>query len=417
MLWGLVPLLLFPSDSPFHQFLIAVVLAGAAAFNAVAHSPKRECYILSILLVLLPLAGRFFNEGTDTSITIAIATLVFTAAVLLLAKASHQWLSDTLALRFEKNDLLEALQKAHSELEVRIEERTSELSQANDILRQEILERERIEEALRESEDKYSVLVSRAGEGVFVAQDDRPILVNPACSKLTGYSEEELLSRPFSELIHPDDRGMILRIYGKRLQGDKVPDSYSFRVLTKDGPVKWIHLNAVLVSWSGRPAVLGMVTDISEQKRVEQELNEREQFLSKIFASIQDGISVVDKHLRIIRVNPTMERWYSEATPLVGKKCFEVYRESSTPCEECPTLDALHTGQPAYKVVPKRGPDGSIRGWLDLYSFPFMDEVTGKVEGVIEYLRDITERKESQDNLELSMNAFKCLLTMLLSEC
>ena len=402
-------MLLFPVERPFHKLFVAVFLCGVAAFNAIAHSPRRECYVPSILLVLLPAAGRFFYEGTEGAITVAIAILVFAAAVLLLAKAGHQWLADTLILRFEKNDLVGALQKAHDELEVRIEERTLELSQANDLLRQEILERKRMGDALRESEDKYRALVSRAGEGIFVAQNGSLILVNPACSNLTGYSEEELLSLAFSELVHPDDIEIMLQRHAERLQGDEAPDTYSFRVFAKDGAVKWLRLNAVLVNWAGGQAVLGMVTDISEQKRVEEELNQREQFLSKIFASIQDGISVVDNELRIIRVNPTMERWYSQAMPLVGKKCFEVYRESSGPCEECPTLDAFDTGQPAYKVVPKRGPDGAISGWLDLYSFPYMDEVTGKVEGVIEYLRDITERKESEDNLQFEHERFQLL--------
>jgi len=409
MIWGLVPWLFFPVGAPLHLLVMTVFLGGVAAFNAVAHSPKRECYVPSVLLVLLPAAGRFFYEGTESAITVAIAIVVFTAAIFLLARAGQKWLSDTLALRFEKNELVDALQKAHNELEARIEERTSELSQANDLLRQEILERKRIEEALRESEDKYRILVNRAGEGIFMARDGKPAFVNPACTELTGYSEEELLSRPFLELIHPDDRERIRENYAQRLNGERVPDSYSFRVLTKDGAVKWMRINAVLASWAGGPAVLGMVTDINEQKRVEEELNQREQFLSKIFASIQDGISVVDSELRIIRVNPTMERWYSQAMPLVGKKCFEVYRESFGPCEECPTLVALRTGQPASKVVPKRGSDGAIKGWLDLYSFPYMNDVTGKVEGVIEYLRDITERKESEDNLQFEHERFQML--------
>ena len=409
MLWGAVPLLLFPGGSPFHKLFIAVFLCGVAAFNAIAHSPRRECYVPSILLVLLPAAGRFFYEGTEGAITVAIATVVFAAAVLVLATAGYQWLSDTLRLRFEKDDLVGALQKAHDELEVRIEERTLELSRANDLLRQEIVERKRMEEALRESEDKYRLLVNRAGEGIFLAQDGKPVFVNPACSDLTGYSEEELLSRPFVELIHPDDREKLRENNAKRLKGERVPDSYSFKALTKDGAVKWMRLNAVLARWAGKLAVLGMVTDISEQKRVEDELNQREQFLSKIFASIQDGISVVDSELRIIRVNPTMERWYSQAAPLVGKKCFEIYRENSEPCEECPTLEALNTGRPASKVVPKRGPDGATKGWLDLYSFPFMDQATGKVEGVIEYVRDITERKESEDNLQFEHERFQML--------
>ncbi len=408
LLWGMVLVVLFPGE-PLFQFLVAIVVCGASAFNAVAHSPKTECYVPSILLILLPVMLRFASEGTDVSIAIAAATLIFAAAILLLAKAGHQSFMDSVALKFEKSDLLEALQKAHNELEMRIGERTLELSQANDRLKQEIFERERMEEALRDSEDKYRVLVNRAGEGIFVAQNNKVVFVNPTCSELTGYSEQELLSKPFIELIHPDDSEMIMAYHEKRLKGEYVPDNYSVRILAKNGKVKWMQLNGVLVNWSGQPGLLGLVTDISEQKRSEEELNQREQFLAKIFASIQDGISVVDKDLTILQVNSTMERWYADAMPLVGKKCFQVYRDSATPCQKCPTLDAMNTGQPGYRIVPKRGPHRSITGWLDLYSFPLVEEATGEVEGIIEYIRDITDRKESQDNLEYEHERFQLL--------
>jgi hypothetical protein len=107
MLWGLVLVLLFPGESLF-QFLVAIVVCGASAFNAVAHSPRTECYMASILLILVPVTARFAYEGTDISITIAVATLIFAVALLLLAKAGHDSFSDTLALKFEKSDLLEA---------------------------------------------------------------------------------------------------------------------------------------------------------------------------------------------------------------------------------------------------------------------------------------------------------------------
>ena len=58
LLWGLVLVVLFPSESLF-QFLVAIVVCGASAFNAVAHSPKTECYMSSILLILLPVHGAF----------------------------------------------------------------------------------------------------------------------------------------------------------------------------------------------------------------------------------------------------------------------------------------------------------------------------------------------------------------------
>ena len=133
-----------------------------------------------------------------------------------------------------------------------------------------------------------------------------------------------------------------------------------------------------------------------------EELGQRERFLSNVFSSIQDGLSILDKEMNIIRVNPTMERWYSHAMPLKDKKCFRAYHEREEYCEVCPTRKTLKTGEAAYEIVPKIGAGGKGVGWLDLYSFPLFDKATGQLKGVIEYVRDITDRKKAEDELHQS---------------
>ena len=139
--------------------------------------------------------------------------------------------------------------------------------------------------------------------------------------------------------------------------------------------------------------------DLTEAR---EELEQRERFLSNVFSSIQDGISVLDTDMNIIRVNPTMERWYSHAMPLKDKKCFLAYHDRDTFCEVCPTRKTLNTGEAAYEIVPKTGAGGKGVGWLDLYSFPLFDNATGQLKGVIEYVRDITDRKRTEDELHQS---------------
>ncbi len=139
--------------------------------------------------------------------------------------------------------------------------------------------------------------------------------------------------------------------------------------------------------------------EVTERRRVEKALRERERFLSDVFSSIQDGISILDREFNVIRVNPTMRRWYAHAVPLVGKICYRAYHGRSEPCESCPSRHTFETGEADHGTIARRGPDGEINGWLDVYSFPLLDTATGQIRGVIQYVRDITERKQAEEAL------------------
>jgi PAS domain S-box-containing protein len=155
---------------------------------------------------------------------------------------------------------------------------------------------------------------------------------------------------------------------------------------------------------------------IAERISAEEALREREQFLSNIFESIQDGISVLDGELNIVRTNPTMERWYSHTMPLVGKKCFEAYHRVDHPCEKCPVLQTLKSGKTTYEVVPRIGAKGDIQGWLELYAFPLIAPGSDQVIGVIEYFRDISDRKKAEEALRASEERHRAELEQQIEE-
>jgi len=137
---------------------------------------------------------------------------------------------------------------------------------------QDITERKREEEALRDSEKRYRLLVESAAEVILVLQDGMIRLVNPIAIAMTGFSKQEIMSRPFPSFIHSDDRAMVVENHMKRLRDEAVPARYAFRLIAKDGSIKWVEISAVLIDWEGRPATLNFLTDITERKQTEDAL-------------------------------------------------------------------------------------------------------------------------------------------------
>lgn len=139
---------------------------------------------------------------------------------------------------------------------------------------QDITARKKAEEALKDSEERYRKVVENASEAILVAQEGRIRFHNRKTNELIGFSDEELESKAFTDFIHPEDREKVFQRYQARLKGEEVPSVYPFRVIDKSGRVRWVEINAVLISWEGKPATLNILNDISERKIMEERLEQ-----------------------------------------------------------------------------------------------------------------------------------------------
>jgi len=128
---------------------------------------------------------------------------------------------------------------------------------------------------------------------------------------------------------------------------------------------------------------------------IQQELRFDEHFLNNVFDAIQDGISVLNPDLTIIHTNKIMEKMYTAHLPLRGKKCYEVYQERKSMCPWCPSNKTLLDGKRHTAIVPYPS-ENNPEGWIELSSYPIFD-TNGKVTGVIENAKDITDRMYAEE--------------------
>jgi PAS domain S-box-containing protein len=156
--------------------------------------------------------------------------------------------------------------------------------------------RNRAEDALRKSEEKYRHLIEHSNEAIVVVQDGMLRLVNHRAVEFTGYTEQELLSMPFSSFIHPDDRAMVVERYQRRLKGERLPSHYRFQLSPKDESTCWVEINVVSIDWDGRPATLNYLTNITERKQAEEALRLSEEKFRKAFFTSPDSICITRLH-------------------------------------------------------------------------------------------------------------------------
>jgi PAS domain S-box-containing protein len=260
-----------------------------------------------------------------------------------------------------------------------------------------ITERKWAEEALRESEDRYRQLVENAGEAIFVAQDGRLMFVNRMTAELSGRSERELLSGPFIEFVHPDDRGFVMERHLRRLGGDAFPSRYAFRLMAPDGRIPWVEVAAVLIDWGGKPATLNFLTDITERRRAEEALAQEQFLLQALMNNVPDHVYFKDRDSRLIRISKAQAQAFGVSDPAqaVGKTDFDFFTEEHARQAYEDEQAVMRTGQPVSKEERETWA-GRPDTWVSTTKVPLRD-AAGNVVGTFGISRDITERKRAEE--------------------
>lgn len=150
-------------------------------------------------------------------------------------------------------------------------------------------------------EETYHALVDLSLQGLSITQDRRNVFVNRASTLLTGYSQAELLAMFPAEqnpLVHPDDREFMEEQFLKHLEGNAPPERYEYRIVRKDGEVRWIEAFHARMTYRGRPAIQSTAIDITERKRAEEALQQRVHELEALRATMNEILRELDQETR-----------------------------------------------------------------------------------------------------------------------
>jgi diguanylate cyclase (GGDEF)-like protein/PAS domain S-box-containing protein len=137
----------------------------------------------------------------------------------------------------------------------------------------DITDRKQAEALLRESEERYRVLVEYSNDGVALVEGDQNVYVNQKFLDIFGYEKsEDIIGKSSLTVVHPDDREMVMEYNRKRLKGESIPLKYEFKGIRKDGTILLIEVSVAKIAYHGKMVSLAYLRNITERKLLEEQL-------------------------------------------------------------------------------------------------------------------------------------------------
>ena len=259
----------------------------------------------------------------------------------------------------------------------------------------EIRRRKGIEAALRESEFLFRSQFDFGNIGIALSSTDKRWLhVNRRLCQMLGYSEAELVGKPWTETAHPDDLPEDLAQLARVFSGEIDTYEMDKRLIHKNGSVIYTHLSIACYRNPDRSVKYFIVSllDITGRKAAEKRARAMAMEWQNTFDAIKDPISIHDKDFNVVRVNKAFaDKFGLNGEDVIGKKCFGLLHGCDRPPEQCPHLQAQATKQP----VVEQFYDQNIKRHIEISVWPRFDK-DGNILGVVHAFKDITERIEME---------------------
>ncbi|MDD3024211.1 MAG: PAS domain S-box protein, partial [Syntrophomonadaceae bacterium] len=287
----------------------------------------------------------------------------------------------------------------------------------------DITEQKRTQLALEASEQKFRTLAEDSTAIVYILKGNRFVYVNPALIKLTAFTEEELLNMNFWDVVHPDFCNLAQNRGLARQQGINVPAAYELKLLTKRQESVWIYLTGSQIVYEGEKAVMASAIDITELKRGQEALQESQTLLNHIINFLPDATLVINSAGQILSWNRAMEKLTGiDASNMLGKSNYEYalpFYGERRPMLIDMVLEPDEVIKLGYSYINRGDENITVETFISdfrpggayLWGFATpLNNASGEVIGAIETIRDVTERRQMENEVINQAESLRMIL-------
>lgn len=266
------------------------------------------------------------------------------------------------------------------------------------ILYNDITERKKAVDEIRESRARFKDLAKLLPLAVWETDENGFITyTNDETMRLFGYSIQDTAPNHYLQNLIPVDRARAANNVERIMKGETI-GGIDYTGIKKDGSTfpELIYASAIIRNGEG-VGLRGITIDVSKQKFTEKQLEQAAQDWRVTFDSLTDMVCILDNNFRISRVNRAYANVFNkEPQELLGKVCYELLNRDC-PYQDCPHRKTLQTGKSARAEFY----EPTLRTHVEVSTSPIFDE-NGRVKGTVHIMRDISERKQMEQQLILT---------------
>jgi len=263
------------------------------------------------------------------------------------------------------------------------------------VLYKDISDREKVVQALRESEEKHRLLVENINDGVVISQADKFVFINGQFARMLGYTVDELQMRDFRDVYTEEGQRILYERQQRRESGEEVSPRYETKFRRKDGSELQVEASVTIFEYRDELATFGVIRDITERKAAEAAIRKREIQYKSLFNQIADPIFIFDdKTHYFLDCNIAVERTYGYSKEEICHMTpFDLHpKEEQDRVKE--NIDIANVNEPhTYRHLTKSGKT------LDVEILSDQIDYRGQAAWLA-IVRDVTERKQIEAERE-----------------